>query len=289
MALPQPWIFLCKENAVPDRAEAWRRLDTELAAWADAGKTATLWWRDDDAGGCNDETSRLIDLHAEFAIPLTLAVVPCQATRSLAEAIAPYPSIAPIVHGYAHRNHAPLNAKQAEFGAHRPLAIMQAELGQALDILRQLFDTRLRSVLAPPWNRIAPGLTPLLPELGYCGLSAFQPALQRNPAPGLAQTNCHVDLIYWRRKIIPRNEPDVLNDLIAHLAARRRRAAGQPVRDVTLSGRLVPENLDPDEPTGILTHHLAHTPQAWELLRHVFCRLSQPGCPARWLACGEVF
>ncbi len=274
---------------MPDRHNGWQLLDAELAAWAAEGRVATLWWRDDDAGSHSVETTRLINLHIEFAVPLTLAVVPCAATRSLANAILLYPGISPVVHGYAHINHAPPNAKQAEFGAHRPLAVMQEELEKSMAAMQQLFGDRLQPVLAPPWNRIAPELVPALPALGFCGLSAFRSTADRHPAVGLVQTNCHVDLLYGLSKITPRPASDVLQDLTAHLYARRRRGGGHGTNDVTLFGKPVPETFDPEEPTGILTHHLAHNPQAWELLQMLFKRFSKPECPVRWLPCGEVF
>ncbi len=166
---------------------------------------------------------------------------------------------------------------------------MQEELEKSMAAMQQLFGDRLQPVFVPPWNRIAPELVPALPALGFCGLSAFQSTADRHPAKGLVQTNCHVDLLYGLGKITPRPASDVLADLTAHLYARRRRAGGNETNDVALSGKPVPETFDPEEPTGILTHHLAHSPQAWELLQMLFKRLSQPECPVRWLACGEVF
>jgi len=252
--------------------DRWRLLDTELSAWAHEGRVATLWWRDDDAAASNGASRRLIALHRQFAIPLMLAVVPNAATSALADALAGCAQITPIVHGYAHQNHAPLGVKKAEFGAHRPLDVMQAELGQAMALMRDVFAGCFQPVLVPPWNRIAPELVPHLLGLGFAGLSAFGACRNRHPAPGLAQANCHVDLLYGRGKIFPRPQQDVIVDLLQHLSARRRG-----------------ESFEPDEPTGILTHHLAHTPQAWDFLAALWARLSPQTAPVRWLNCAEVF
>src|SRR3546814_9728269 len=76
-------------------------------------------------------------------------------------------------HGFRHRNHAPGDAKRAEFGDHRPVAAMLAELQAGRDLSSRLFGDRWLPVLVPPWNRIADAVAERLAELGYRGLSTF--------------------------------------------------------------------------------------------------------------------
>jgi hypothetical protein len=46
--------------------------------------------------------------------------------------------------------------------------------------------------------------------------------------------------------------------------------------------------VDPDEPTGLLTHHLAHDEPGWVFLKELAERLgSRPGL--RWLSAEEAF
>lgn len=77
------------------------------------------------------------------------------------------------MHGLAHDNHAPLDAKPAEFGPHRPLATLREEAARALALAQARVPREtLLPVFVPPWNRIAPDLAADLPALGYAGLSA---------------------------------------------------------------------------------------------------------------------
>ena len=57
----------------------WRDLTWELDAWATAGQTATLWWRDDDATRPTPALARLRQLAQDNGIPVALAVVPAGA------------------------------------------------------------------------------------------------------------------------------------------------------------------------------------------------------------------
>ena len=265
-------------------------LDRELSEWAAAGRTATLWWRDDDATTGNASLIQLLELAGKFSAPLTVAIVPRLADASLWQMIEQAENVTPIVHGYAHINHAPRTEKQAEFGAHRDSAVMHAELGEGLSILRKMFGGKLLPVLAPPWNRLDDNLAAHLPQLGYCGVSAFRPAPNRTPAPGLVQTNCHIDAIDWRDLRGQRPAEAVLEELTTLL--RIRRLYPQIPPGTLILGKPIPHGFDPEEPTGILTHHLVQNADAWEFLSqllHAIAPHCRPGGGARWLTCAEAF
>ncbi len=265
-------------------------LDTELSAWAAEGRTASLWWRDDDAAAGNAALTQLLELAGKFSAPLALAVVPRLADASLLRVIGQAQNVTPIVHGYAHINHAPPAWKQAEFGAHRDSAVMRAELGDGLSILHEMFGGKLFPVLVPPWNRLDGDLTAHLPQLGYCGVSAFRPAPNRMPASGLVQTNCHIDAIDWRALRALRPADAVLEELTTML--RIRRLYPQIPPGTLVLGKPLPPGFDPDEPTGILTHHLVQEADAWEFLSQLLRAIAphcRPGGGARWLSCAEAF
>jgi hypothetical protein len=219
----------------------WEELRVELDAWGEAGRVATLWWRDDDAVGPSPALARLQDLAAGHGVTPALAVVPRQADAGL-------PGQALLQHGYAHANHGA--AKKAELGPERPPSEVAGELAAGRRRLIDLFARRALPVLAPPWNRIAPKVVALLPELGFRGLSTYRPRETAEAAPGVVQVNTHVDIVDWKAKAFL-GEPVALGLLVAHLCERRTGLA------------------DAAEPTGLLTHHLIHDSPAWRFLERL--------------------
>ncbi len=225
----------------------WPAFDLELEQWRAAGRTAELWWRDDDVADMGPELDRLLALHRETGIPLALAVVPAHATAALAERLAAEPGVDVLQHGYAHVNHAtPDEGKKIELGPHRPAMIVLGELGTGWLALERLFGNRPLGVMVPPWNRIAPALVPTLPEIGFTGLSTFGARPRAQPVRGLRQINTHVDLIDWKGGGGFAGESACLDALVAALS--RSRAQG-------------------GEPVGLLSHHLVMDGGAWDFLR----------------------
>jgi hypothetical protein len=223
----------------------WPDIHEELARWRDAGREAVLWWRDDDAADATPELDRLLALHEAHAVPLALAVVPAGATPALAARLVAAPGVDLLQHGYAHTNHAPPGEKKCELGLHRPAMVVLGEIGTGWLAMERLFGARALPVMVPPWNRIAPGLVPALPEVGYRGLSTHDIRPRARPVSGLLQINTHVDVIDWRAGRFAGLET-VLAALLRALVAAR-----------TTTG----------EPVGILSHHLAMDEAAWDFLR----------------------
>lgn len=156
----------------------WQPLRDELARWRDAGLSVRLWLRDDDAVEPTGRLDALLDVTAAHRVPLLLAVIPALATSDLARRIVAENANGPApvhiaVHGWRHVNHAPLGEKSQEFGPHRPLAAMRAELVRGRERLDALFGTQLLAVLVPPWNRLDPALLAHLPGAGFSALSTF--------------------------------------------------------------------------------------------------------------------
>ncbi|GGH23743.1 hypothetical protein SAMN05444007_10243 [Cribrihabitans marinus] len=243
----------------------WRELDAELALWRRGGLTLPLWWRDDDAVAPSPALERLSVLSRALDMPVHLAVIPARADPALARHVAQHPQLIPLVHGWAHENHAPAGDKKAEFGAHRLAGLALEDAASGLRRLRDLFGPALRPVFVPPWNRIAGDVTVGLPALGFRVLSTARPRPLPEAAPGLAQVNTHLDPIDWHgtRGLLPAES--LIAQLTADLRDRR-------------TGRT-----DPDEPYGLLTHHLVHDEDIWAFSRAVLTRLLDG--PARpWTA-----
>lgn len=234
----------------------------ELDRLAAAGRRASFWLRDDDAIALTPGIERLIDLAGEWDVPVVLAVIAKMAEPGLAARIGELPHVRVAVHGFAHANHAPPDQKKQELGLHRPAATVFEELRDGLSRLAALYSARLLPMLVPPWNRIADELVPGLPALGFRYLSSYGREPSREPAPGLFQINCHLDIIDWRgsRGCLP-------HELLAdHLARLLRHSEGPAIG-----------------PIGILTHHLVHDEPAWRFLAALFRTVARHDASAwRW-------
>ncbi len=223
---------------------AWDDLTRELDAWAAAGRTAEFWWRDDDAVTVTPALERLIALHRATEVPLALAVIPAAADERLAARLVAESGIVAVQHGWAHLNHARPGRSKSELGPDRPASYVLGELVRGQARLDRLFGAAWLRVLVPPHNRIAEAVARGLAEAGYAGLSADKP--RGAGWPGLALVNTHIDIMDWTVTRAFLGDGPCLAQALAHLAAKRTRRA------------------DPGEPTGLLTHHLAHDEAAWQ-------------------------
>ncbi len=242
----------------------WQRLSLELDAWQALGRVATLWWRDDDAVTATPALERLLGLQRDRGVPLALAAIPARAQGALARELERYPRIAVLQHGYAHKNHAGEGERAIELGGQRRRDRVVAELAKGWCTLTTLFPGRLLPVMVPPWNRVSPELFPDLRALGFRALSCFSARPRREAVAGLVHTNCHADLIDWRRGRRFCGEDRMLDRICTHLEARRSGCA------------------DDREATGILSHHLVHDEDCWRFLDTLLEHCNRhPG--ARWL------
>jgi hypothetical protein len=246
----------------------WTDLIAELDRWAEAGRAAEFWWRDDDAVAVTPALERLSSLQRSTGASVALAVIPARAEMALAQRLAAERGIVPVQHGWAHLNHAPPGRPKAELGPDRPAAYVLGELNRGRLRLDELFGAAWLRVLVPPHNRIAPAIAAGLAAAGYLGLSADKP--RRRPLTGLVQINTHVDIMEWTTTRAFVGEPVCLDRAIAHLAAKRQGQA------------------DDAEPTGLLTHHLAHDEAAWAFAQEFITR-TQAHRIVQWRRPDELF
>lgn len=220
----------------------WSPLRIELAVWQRDQRELPLWWRDDDAIEDTPDLRKLLSVSEKIGLPVHLAVIPKFATDGLVQLCKATPDVVPLVHGWAHQNHAPDGAKKAEFGHPRPAATAEARDG--LERLFTLFGTQLLPMFVPPWNRIDASITATLRDSGYVALSTYtpRPAVQR---AGLAVINTHVDPIHWKAGGGLVDPAQIIAELVTLLQDRR--------RGIT----------DASEPLGFLTHHLVHDAPIW--------------------------
>jgi len=227
----------------------WADLDRTLDAYSAAGRKATWWLRDDDATHPTPALDRLLALDA--GIPLVLAVIPARAQPALADRLAAAPHARTCLHGWNHWNHAPAGEPKAELGAHRPTAFVVGEIARGWLTLVRLLPRSL-ALLVPPHNRIAPAVAAELRGAGLRALSTY--GARRQVPPGIVQVNSHCDIMDWNTRAYI-GDGLALGQIVAHLRAR-------------LDG-----SADPEEPTGLLSHHLAHDEAAWGFLARILAHL----------------
>ena len=272
----------------------------ELEAWAAAGLTATLWWRDDDATEPNHALWRLRRISEAARVPVTLGVIPAAARPALVGMVESWMEVTPVQHGFSHTNHARSGAGQAEFTANRPLAEMVAELRAGDRIMKELFGARALPVLVPPWNRIPATLAAILDDQGFIGLSthsardlatnrtwcrrwvratasrALNSLSERRWEGGetavrraVVTVGATIDVMDWRSGRFL-GERRVLEHAVHHLRWRRLRQAGCGL------------------PTGLLTHHGDMDEDSWDFVER-FAAVATSHPAARWLTGPEVF
>jgi len=226
--------------------DPWAALAAELDAWDAAGRIADLWWRDDDAAAVGPKLHKLFNVTATTG--LLLAVIPARVEDGLKRSVDAAAHVRVGQHGYAHVNHAPRGQGLGawELGLHRGEAAVLDDLAAGRERLEALFEARYLPVVVPPWNRIDPDLFPLLAARGYYGVSAFGPRQGALSPSDLVRVNAHCDPIRWKDAARFAGAPKALSDLCGHLAARRT------------------SSVDPDEPTGFLTHHIDLDDAGWD-------------------------
>jgi hypothetical protein len=250
--------------------DAWHALERELDLWRGERKSATLWWRDDDAQRASAQLDRLIELSTATSTPLVLATIPQSVDVSIPEKIKSQDNISIMQHGWSHENHAPLSEKKCELGDHRALEDIQRELVGGAEILSGLFDDNFLPILVPPWNRISVTIANSLKSCGYVGLSTFGSKPLVPSSPGFCQANTHVDLINWRKGRGFIGTKNALEQITSHL--HRRRCGQLPLNEVT----------------GILSHHLVHGEDLWQFLE-VFFQVTSRHSSVQWQTGYQIF
>lgn len=249
---------------------AWSLLTRELDDWQAGARRATFWWRDDDAVRDTDALARLLSIAREHHVPVALAAIPATFDASLVAAVTASREATIVQHGYAHANHARPGERSAEFGASRSLAERIDELARGHARLGASFGARFAPVFVPPWNRYAADVAAALPAIGLAGVSAFEARASASPAAGVVQVNAHVDPIAWRRGRTFIGVEAAVGRVVAHLRARRL------------------DEVDAEEPTGLLTHHLAFDDQAFAFTADLLAR-TRTHPAAAWLDVRQAF
>ena len=229
-------------------AQAWQWLERELDRWEEDGERARFWWRDDDASRPGERLDRLLDLAAVHELPLAIAVIPAQLDPALFDRLSASPAVSVLQHGYTHDNFALPGQRSLELGGSRSTEQVLADLERGFAALGSTFGARFVPALVPPWNRIDARVTRDLTSIGFRGISTHKARRAAYPATGLLQVNTHLDPVNWRCDNGFVGVYPAIAVLVQHLVARR-----NGYRDA-------------DEPSGILSHHLAMNKATWHFL-----------------------
>lgn len=229
-------------------------LHAELDLWQAAGKTARFWWRDDDAVAATPALDRLIAITKAVRAPLGLAVIPALEEDSLAPRLADAPHVSVMQHGFRHINHALPGQKKSEFGWGRIEEQVTLELTAGFAMLDGRYGPRFTRIFVPPWNRMWDWDKLAFPVIGIKRASTFKARHRLGPIGWMRPINTHVDPIDWKHGKVYLGDAASFAQLLDHLAARR---LGDD------------NNVDPTEPTGLLSHHLVQDDKTWIFLATV--------------------
>lgn len=192
-----------------------RWLDPVRSALDRLAEPVTFFFRDDDAGWNDDRLIGLLDLFADYDLPLDLAVIPQALTAELARELCERAEKQPEriglhQHGFAHTNHE-AQGRKCEFGEARPIAIQERDIQSGKRMLFELLGPAVQPIFTPPWNRCAAQTGDCLVRLEFRALSR-----DRSAAPlkisGLAELPVSVD--WFAKRKGRRLTPDQLALLI---------------------------------------------------------------------------
>jgi len=250
--------------------DAWAMLQRELDRWTESGKTATFWWRDDDAVEETPQLQALDALSREMKVPVAVAVIPARLQSSLPRFLQQRDNFIVMQHGYSHSSYAAKGAKKIELGGERSTDEIETELKRGRQQLKAAFGEQFIPVLVPPWNRIEPRTYPVLINAGFSGVSTMWARHSAYPFKGLLQVNTHLDPINWRHDRGFIGESDAIEQIHRHLSTRRLKGG------------------DIAEASGILTHHLIQNKEVWAFCQKLFETLNQHPA-AQWLNAKQIW
>jgi hypothetical protein len=257
----------------PRTAAGWPDLVEELDCWGEAGRVATLWWRDDDAVSPSARLNHLLAIAGP--VPVALAVIPGLAEPALGVTCSRWaqsaggPALTVLQHGWRHTDHS-AGGKKSEFPRGRSCEDVTIDLAAGRARLAELFGACAVPILVPPWNRFDDSFLPLLVDCGLSGISRAKARCFARPLPSLFAVNIHIDLVAWTDGRAFLGASRALTQIVRHLRARRLGAVCA------------------DEPTGILTHHLVQDEPTDEFLRRLVA-VTGGHAAARWLDATEAF
>jgi len=203
-----------------DRIDVMNWLDP-LRKTLDSNPNAiTFFFRNDDVGWEDTRLFELLDLFAEFNVPLDLAAIPTaispRTAARLQNLIERDPDQLSIhQHGYAHLNHEQ-NGRKCEFGETRSRDLQQADIEAGKYRLNDLFGPAAEPIFTPPWNRCTTATAACLRETGFKLLSRDITATHLN-TDELAELPVSIDWFAKRKNV--RLAPEEIGSSLSTVAS----------------------------------------------------------------------
>jgi hypothetical protein len=169
-----------------------------------SARRVAFFFRDDDGGWRDDRLAALLDLFAERAMPLDLALIPSDLGAGIAGELAgrcdrSEGRLGLHQHGLAHRNHEP-EGRKCEFGPGRSHAEQLDDIAAGRGGLRARLGERVQPIFTPPWNRCTAVTGHCLAELGFTALSRESRAEPLH-VPGLIELPVRFDWFAQRKRV----------------------------------------------------------------------------------------
>lgn len=150
-------------------------LDKLRRALDSAARPVDFFFRDDDAGWCDERLFALLDLFERHSMPIDVAAIPRAMNASLASELRARTAAAPErlavhQHGFAHSNHE-REGRKCEFGPSRTLGLQRQDIESGRRILLEEHGLRTDDIFTPPWNRCTEATGEALLASGFRVLS----------------------------------------------------------------------------------------------------------------------
>lgn len=249
-------------------------MHTDFTSWLDplrksldeASGPISFFFRNDDAGWEDARLFDLLEVFAQYDVPIDLAVIPKSIARETAARLrklaAERPgSLSVHQHGFAHVNHEQTGRK-CEFGDSRSSELQHRDIAAGKELLSDLFGPMTDPIFTPPWNRCTEATAAGLQKEGFKLLSRDITAKLLN-TPELRELPVSIDW-FGRRKQLRLTRAEIGTALGAALAS--------------------------GEPVGVMIHHALVDDEERELIgellkllssrSQVYCRLMRDLVPA---------
>lgn len=181
-----------------------------MSAWLDelrraldaAASPVDFFFRDDDAGWCDERLFALLDLFERQRLPIDVAAIPRAMNAGLASELRARAAAAPErlavhQHGFAHVNHE-REGRKCEFGPSRTRELQRQDIETGRRILSEEYGLHVGDIFTPPWNRCTEATGEALLASGFRVLSRDATARPLGVA-GLYELPVRVDW-FARRK-----------------------------------------------------------------------------------------